>query len=116
MTYRFGNMVFLVLCHILAKFEEANKKETPEYQALLANKEFCKVYLIQKFSDEWKKGIQRLRDLPEEKPVTCPECNSEDIVSYDSLKWRCKNCGKYFLKNPRSAREERNKLRSIVQK
>jgi hypothetical protein len=108
---RFGNMLYGILAHILSRFEKSGKLETSEAKALILNYEFAKAYLIQKFPKEWKEYrtfVESSTTQEEiEKIIKCPECGSsgEDIVSYDSLKWRCKNCCKYFLKNPRRKKQ-----------
>jgi hypothetical protein len=106
---RLGNMLYGILCHIISKFEKVGKLENAECQSLVVNFEFAKQHLKNKFPNEWKKfrTFAEFSTTQEEieKVLRCPECNSEDITSYDSLKWRCKNCNKYFLKNPRKPRK-----------
>lgn len=105
---RFGTMLFRRLAFILGKFENAKKLETPEAKALIANYEFAKIYLIEKFPNEWKQYrtyVESNTNLPEEKPITCPECGSEEITSFNRMRWVCKNCNRMFMKNPRSKKQ-----------
>ena len=37
--------------------------------------------------------------------LVCIHCGSTDVVSYDSQKWLCKNCGRFFRKH-RAKKEE----------
>jgi ribosomal protein S27E len=103
-TYTYDDFPFVlrILAKILSDFEERDMLNDVTAQAILQHYEYLKQYFFWKFPDA-KQQYESLkaRTTSSHLEVTCPECDSTNIVSSSGINWLCKNCGRQFRKNPR---------------
>jgi hypothetical protein len=101
--HNFKGSIWLVSA-VLAVFEQNGFEETPEFKALEELLRFLRNEFSQSFPLDYqicedKIAHRQLQETESRRP-TCPECQSEHVVS-SGHNWQCQSCGRQFRKNPR---------------
>jgi len=92
------------VCHVGYCCEKADLNNSPEYKAILANYQFLKQLWRERYPTEYStfeaEKLHTAKQQTQQARPNCPECKSDNVISKGEI-WRCRTCGRSWLKHPR---------------
>lgn len=108
-TFQDYTMIMRTIAKILSDFEMNDMLDSEVAKAVLANYEFLKEVIKERFPEYYSQFEEKRREVLErlekqtqleqlKEDVRCPRCGSNQIVSNGKTRWLCNSCSKQFQK------------------